>query len=58
MKSHKLEKHYLLSTVTECNSTWVTEETLLLTTRVLKHEKELAYDIVNITSYNVILEYL
>ena len=31
---------------------------LPLTTRVLKHEEKFIYDIVNITGYNVILEYL
>ena len=31
---------------------------LPLTTKVLKHEEEFAYDIINIANYNVILEYL
>ena len=58
VKNHKLEKQYLLSIVVECNSTWVTEKMLLLTTKVLEYKEKFVYDIVNMASYNVILRYL
>ena len=58
VKNCKLEKQYLFGIVAECNSTWITKKMLLLTTKVLKHEKKIVYDIVNMASYNVILKYL
>ena len=58
MKNCKLEKQYLFGIVVECNFIWITKEILLLTTKVLKHKKEFAYDIINMANYDVILKYL
>ena len=55
MKSCELEKPYTLETVTAQNVLRVNRHTLSLTVKIQRHEEKIAFDIVDLADYDVIL---